>query len=254
MKKFVIMALLGVTPLAYGRGKEWHLGTVMVVEYPRISPGYEAILFLDDGTAATIAHTNEFATEPFASCDSPNCLEGSTTLNGMSANCIGKQYCAELQPVRYQLGQTKCQDHVSKCTTVGIKFDRSALWLVPSFESASALTKRLWPASIHWTGNLPKSPEDWQSDFESLDSKAKLEADADRNLAASQAIIAENELKDCLTKLKKGDPASVVYKCGAPDHTNSDLYTDQLVFPNGTLVYIDRATHTVQNVQWTHPD
>lgn len=59
-------------------------------------------------------------------------------------------------------------------------------------------------------------------------------------------------LHDCLTSLKEGDPASKVYRCGYPDNTNSDLHSNQLVYPDDTFVYIDKATNTVSNVQWSH--
>jgi hypothetical protein len=59
--------------------------------------------------------------------------------------------------------------------------------------------------------------------------------------------------KDCPRGIRAGMSRDQVYAClGEPDHTNSDLSTDQLVYPNDTYVYINRATGRVEDVQWTH--
>jgi hypothetical protein len=53
-------------------------------------------------------------------------------------------------------------------------------------------------------------------------------------------------------QIEAGSSEILVYRCmGRPDHVNSDLYVDQLVYKDGTFVYIDRKTSRVENVQWT---
>jgi hypothetical protein len=57
----------------------------------------------------------------------------------------------------------------------------------------------------------------------------------------------------CPKGVQIGMTRDQVYDClGYPDETNSDVSTDQLVYPGGTYVYIDRNTGRVENVQWTH--
>ena len=76
--------------------------------------------------------------------------------------------------------------------------------------------------------------------------------EADANTAKAIAMLkATQNRRDCLLDLKAGDPASKVYQFGYPDHTNSDLHSDQLVYPDDDVfVYIDKATDTVSDVQW----
>jgi hypothetical protein len=67
-------------------------------------------------------------------------------------------------------------------------------------------------------------------------------------LASQQA---EQRMKECPDGIKVGMTRDQAYAClGRPDHINSDVYTDQLVYPDGTYVYIDRSTGRVENVHW----
>jgi hypothetical protein len=60
-------------------------------------------------------------------------------------------------------------------------------------------------------------------------------------------------LRLCPHGVRIGMSEDQVYDClGAPDHTNSDKSTDQLVYPGNTFVYINRATGKVEDMQWTH--
>jgi hypothetical protein len=88
--------------------------------------------------------------------------------------------------------------------------------------------------------------------FEKLADKASYEARVASNLAEIAAQEAARKETECLTNLKAGDGLSQVNACGAPDHINSDLYGDQMVYPDGVIVYINKATNHVENVQWTH--
>lgn len=69
----------------------------------------------------------------------------------------------------------------------------------------------------------------------------------------AEPTAAEQRDKECPHGIRRGMSRDQVYAClGVPDHTNSDLSTDQLVYPDGTYVYINRATGRVEDVQWTH--
>lgn len=82
--------------------------------------------------------------------------------------------------------------------------------------------------------------------------EAKRRGDELEKSAKKSAATARAE-GSCLRSQLFGTSQGHVYAClGQPDSTNSDLYTDQLVYPDGTLVYIDRRTGLVENVQWTH--
>jgi hypothetical protein len=101
--------------------------------------------------------------------------------------------------------------------------------------------------TVHPTDPFAATPEDKAAQA-ARDQAYKAEA-----LKQDNAAIATTKQRDCLTNLHAGDSSSKVRACGgAPDHTNSDLTTDQLVFANGVIVYIDKATDKVENVQWSN--
>jgi ribonuclease HII len=100
-----------------------------------------------------------------------------------------------------------------------------------------------------------QTASDWRTYIDRFrdSQRQKLEqADRERSEAKAKEIIAANTRDSCLQNLKAGDPESKAYGCGYPDHTNSDLHSDQLIYPDAIIVYIDKGTHTVENVQWSH--
>jgi hypothetical protein len=138
-----------------------------------------------------------------------------------------------------------------------VDFDGSTFWLVPpGFVTADEFSKAFFnslPSTRpDCSGSAyPSTAAAWVSFAQCARSAEAANRVASEALAVSKAKIASN----CLHGLHIGDPVTEVAKCGiSPDHTNSDLRTDQMVFWDGTAVYIDKSTHTVENVQWTHPN
>ena len=102
----------------------------------------------------------------------------------------------------------------------------------------AGLTEIVWPGEV----NAIMAKE-----------QAKDEERAAKKLAEHEEQEAQERANKCPHGVQAGMTLSMVHIClGWPDYTNSDFYSDQLVYPHGTYVYIDRRTGRVENVQWTH--
>lgn len=251
---FAIFIIAALMPTAYAKDKrEQHEGDLLALKTPGMLHQYEAILFFDNHTAAVIASPSD--DEPFP-CESTPCVIANMAMKNLTARCLSEKYCAYSRPISYEIGQSKCQSRQEMCTSLGIQFSPGVtLWLVPpAIVPTSALAERishtLSPEAPSERTNLPSTATEWVAYVNSINDAAA----AQLNLAGAQEQMKAEQLSTCLHNLHIGEAGQHAYTCGSPDHTNADLRGDQLVYPDGTLVYIDKQTNTVVDVQWTHPN
>jgi hypothetical protein len=257
MRRFVALIflfLIFTAPLFAKQLIKQHLGTLLMLRIPTMSSAYVMLLYLDDGSVGILAAPKFFTDHPFP-CQSYECMFSNATVDSLLNACSAQDYCAQAKSVWYETGRAKRRDG-EDCITVGIQFgDHATIWIVPGqMTSASAINKTLFDAlpanAPKWNEGQPSSATDWIAyvDF------VRLAEEGARNLAVATKLMQLDQMSRCLRSLHIGDPSSSATKCGIPDHTNADLRTDQLVYSEGTIVYIDKATDTVENVQWTHFD
>jgi hypothetical protein len=255
-----LIALFFAVPKLYAKDdSDVHMGDVLYLVTPQTSPGYVAVIFLDEKTVAVMGNTAGLYDDLFP-CSDSHCLLANIQFSRPGMYCEIKDWCSEIKSVSYKLGHIRCQiDRHRECLEIGIRLDTDGyFWVVP-IQMSNEEFSRKWANPLPGSTVVPVSAVGWKSIIdnmnamkraEALEQLAQLKAEEQAQLARQKAKI--YEMSECLLRLKIGDAASKAYFCGSPDHTNSDLHTDQLVYSEGTMVYIDKATDTVEDVQWTH--
>lgn len=186
------------------------------------------------------------------------------------SSLTGKAYrvCAASMPSDEDLERAREQakkeqdEHaqvVAKLKAAGIELPPGATKLPTPQEAASALVQQMQAA-----GRTPSTDEMTKAYNNARAAEIKAvqlrlsgvvdPSELDSILAEQRAEQdAEQRTKQCPNGIQVGMSEARVYACmGYPDHTNSDVSTDQLVYPGGTYVYIDRSTGRVENIQVTH--
>lgn len=241
---------------------EAHTGTLVLLVTPDVSAVYTAAIYLDDSTVAIVDEGLSLK-----DCSSSACFEFDSLVSSMKTDCylrpvlalraVRSDVCFEEKSIDYYTGQISKHHQVD--SEVGISLaSGETMWFVPIMETADQFGKMMWSNHLSVAGEGPHSPSEWEQAISNLLSQRQ--ADADKaayrarvasNLAEIAAEEATRKERDCLTNLKVGDSISSVNICGAPDHTNSDLYSDQMVYPGGIIVYVSKVTNAVEDVQWT---
>jgi hypothetical protein len=259
---YLIAFFLAVPALYAKNGSDVITSDLLFLVTPQTAPGYVAVIFIDENTVAVLGNTAGLYDNLFP-CSletSAQCLFANSQFSSLSMYCDIKDWCSEIKRINYKVGHVRCQDDRRReCMEIGIRLDLGGyFWLVPIQMSYEEFNKK-WANSFPGKPPIPASAVEWKSAVDNLNAKkrmeeqeqiARLKAEEQAQLAREKAAI--YAMSECLRRLKIGDPASKAYFCGSPDHTNSDLHTDQLVYSEGTMVYIDKATDTVEDVQWTH--
>jgi hypothetical protein len=148
---------------------------------------------------------------------------------------------------------------VARLKAAGVYLPPGATRLPTPHEAAMALTQKMQAAGKSpSTDEVMKAYNDARAaEVKAVELRMGGEVDSDE-LASIQALQqigqqVEQRAKECPNGIQAGMTIDKVYACkGYPDHTNSDSSTDQLVYPDGTYVYIDRSTGRVEDMQWTH--
>ncbi|MGB8030336.1 MAG: hypothetical protein WCF30_11805 [Terracidiphilus sp.] len=182
---------------------------------------------------------------------------------------LEKQFCTQpavpVASANVGIGQTTSDSETSNASSAaalkaaGIELPPNAARLPTPQEATLALVLQMQAV-----GKVPSTDEMTKAynDARAAEVKAmqvKLGAMVDPSELAS--IVAEQQAeqeaeqraKQCPNGIQVGMSEDQVHACmGFPDHTNSDLSTDQLVYPDGTYVYVNRGTGRVENIQVTH--
>lgn len=236
------------------------IGTLVLLGIPDAlvpdgSANYTVALYLDASNVAVVDQETSSSRFQVEGCTSDVCTDFYALITAMKQNCNpGADVCFDQRRVGFYTSLTKKNGLVY--TAVGISLaSGKTMWVVPIIEAPDLLGRELWRNYLPASGVGPRSPDEWQLAISNLVSQRQALADK----AAYQAVVASNLAKiaiqqeeDCLTHLKVGDARSKVTACGTPDHVNSDLYSDQMVYPDGIMVYVNKASDGVENVQWTH--
>lgn len=245
---FILM--LSATPWCFAKAApQWHTGKLVLVS-AQYSDKYSVALFTDDGQGAKLWGVGVQGAEYKYQFQCPGCLAAGAFFDRMLASCSYGQgdECKVERSIRYQVADCrKCgaqarigmefPDGTSDTIVCGPKSCTSVmLWLVAPVAPAAEVSKTLAEESNSYAA---KSREI---------EKEKARELAEVNAQQSRLL----SVRACLLALKVGSPESSVYDCGYPDHTNSDLEIDQLVYPDDLFVYINKRTGLVENIQWSH--
>lgn len=146
-----------------------------------------------------------------------------------------------------------------KLKAIGLELSADAIRLPTPPEAIDALTRQKQSE-----GTSPTSDEMMKAYNDAAAAEAKAvnaglsaAVDPSDRIAIEASLAAAKRAAEskvvCPDGVKPGITRAQLYACkGYPDHTNSDFYADQLVYPDGSYVYIDRATDRVDNMQWSH--
>jgi hypothetical protein len=220
--------------------------------------GKTNIILFDNGTAQVLASnvlTPSFGTPDFFPSNSAEGVLANEWASGVIRDCPLERTCIRWQSIAVLRTSKKHR------LEIGLGIGNSFVWIVPVNLAISDISKviELGDSSLisekdwkDYTDKLEHTHEKAVEQQQQVEAQEKKkEADANTKKAIAMLNATQNR-SDCLLNLRAGDLASKVYRCGYPDHTNSDLHTDQLVYPNDIFVYIDKATGTVSDVQWKH--
>ena len=160
------------------------------------------------------------------------------------------------------MARKEAEQHASAVTAlkaVGINLPQGATRLPTPQEAASALNRKMQAeGKTSSADEIQKAYNNARAaEIKAVQLRLSSMVDPDElsSIFADEhaAQVAEQRAKECPYGLRIGDKESQVYAClGLPDHTNSDSRIDQLVYSNGTYVYIDRSTDRVEDIQTTH--
>lgn len=225
--------------------------TLLALKTPEMNGAVAMIIFYGDGRASVLyVKSSVLDMDP---CPNLQCDRIASELQDLVGKCALQSTCADRQGV-YQYGYYNDMSSTAHFD-LNIQFSDGQHAYFPSVkaEAAREVSARfLPPGSV----SVPTDASKWVERIQFLDEQAKeQQAEAERQAEWKQrndVYIASMKLIACLRHLEIGSPAGAVYACGSPDHTNSDMYVDQLVYPDGTMVYIDKKAGKVQNVQWSH--
>lgn len=254
----VAVGLIGTANASKTR-PEIHRGTLVLLVTPDVNVAYTAAVYLDNSNVAIVDQETSDTGFLQKGCSSLGCSDFYDLVASMKNSCtFGSDVCFEKQSISYYTSQIKQKGQIY--SEIGISLaSGETMWLVPVVMPSDQFGRELWRNHMQVSGIAPRSPDEWEQTIGDLISqrnaaadKAAYQARVASNLAEIAAEEAAQKEKDCLQHLKAGDDRSKVETCGTPDHINSDLYGDQMVYSDGTIVYVNKASNAVENVQWTH--
>lgn len=255
MRTLAALALLAFSTLDASAAKPKpvaRLDSVLIV-HESGDLGKTSVLLFDGGTTQVLTSTHStdyFQCGSASYTEYSQCLSANEWLSGVIQNCPKDRICTRWETAGVQNGKGKelrISFASSSFSLAPVSLDVPGELTVIGFGNASLKTDKDWKDyADKYVQAEDKAAEQRK---QAADAERKKEGDA--NTAKAIAMLnATQNLHDCLRNLKAGDSASKVYHCGYPDHTNSDLHSDQLVYSDDVYVYIDKATNTVSDVQW----
>lgn len=223
--------------------------------------GKASIVLFDSGTAQVLASQvlmPSFGMADFFPSDSMGAIDANTWANDVVRDCPPERGCIRWRSIGVLRSSKKHRSEFG--LGIGGAVGDTYFWLVPvslaisdvsrvvGIGDASLTTEKGWRDYTDKVGQAQAKEIERQQQAEAQQQKK----DADANTAKAIAMLkATQNLHQCLRDLHEGDPAAKVYRCGYPNHTNSDFHSDQLVYSDPDVyVYIDKATNTVSDVQW----